>query len=981
MDINLHEHISDEIRTDVDWQRLENLIAKKTVGNRISLLRRLVNLKYKDGGNIVEHISLFQSLANKLVAMKMNIDDEMQGLLLLSSLPESWETYVVTICNSTPEGTLTIDMVKDSLLNEDARRKEQGESSSGAFVTEKQEKRGRSHSRNPHGYRGRSKSRRDIKCFHCNRPGHMKKECRFWKREQNEMKKNEKETNTVAAEGNITIVCDEGCVSLVAQDSNWVIDSGASFHVTSHGDFFRSYTVGDFGNVRMGNSGTSKIVGIGDICLETSIGSKLILKDVRHVPDIRLNLISTGRLDDEGFAHYFGESKWKLTKGSLIVAKGKKINSFYVMEAKLHKGEINAIRKGESIDLWHKRLGHISEKGLQTLARKQFLPELQGTSLKSCDHCLVGKTHRVAFQTYPSSRRSDVIDLVHTDVCTMQTRTLGGALYFVTFIDDHSRKVWAFALKSKDQVLDAFKEFHVNVERETGRKLKCVRSDNGGEYRGPFENYCRFHGIRLEKTVPKTPQQNGVAERMNRTIEERIRCMLSHAKLPKSFWGEAMRTTVDLINLSPSVPLQGDVPERVWRGKDISYNHLRVFGCKAFVHIPKDERSKLDNKAKACIFLGYGHEEFGYRLWDPVNKKIIRSRDVVFLEDQLFDDGDNIEKPETSVYIPWSLGPVPSPVVHDDHGGDEQEDSGENTSDDTPTVDDAEPTEQAPPPPVEIPLRRSTRERQPSTRYPPHEYVMLTDGGELETYQEAILHENKNEWVKAMLEEMRSLLENHTYDLVKLPKEKKALKNKWVYKLKTENNSSQQRYKARLVVKGFSQKKGIDFEEIFSPVVKMSSIRVVLGLAARLNLEVEQLDVKTAFLHGDLEEEIYMEQPEGFKVKGKENLVCKLRKSLYGLKQAPRQWYKKFDSFMMSQGYDRTTSDHCVFMKKFSDDDFIILLLYVDDMLIVGHDVGKIEKLKRELSKSFAMKDLGSVKQILGMKILRDRKKRKIWLS
>ena len=131
---------------------------------------------------------------------------------------------------------------------------------------------------------------------------------------------------------------------------------------------------------------------------------------------------------------------------------------------------------------------------------------------------------------------------------------------------------------------------------------------------------------------------------------------------------------------------------------------------------------------------------------------------------------------------------------------------------------------------------------------------------------------------------MRSLLENHTYDLVKLPKEKKALKNKWVYKLKTENNSSQQRYKARLVVKGFSQKKGIDFEEIFSPVVKMSSIRVVLGLAARLNLEVEQLDVKTAFLHGDLEEEIYMEQPEGFKVKGKENLVCKLRKSLYGLK-------------------------------------------------------------------------------------------------
>lgn len=182
-------------------------------------------------------------------------------------------------------------------------------------------------------------------------------------------------------------------------------------------------------------------------------------------------------------------------------------------------------------------------------------------------------------------------------------------------------------------------------------------------------------------------------------------------------------------------------------------------------------------------------------------------------------------------------------------------------------------------------------------------------------------------------------------------------------------------------MKGFGQKKGIDFKEIFSPVVKMPSIRVVLRLAASLNLEIEQLDVKTAFLHGDLEEEIYMEQPEGFKVKGKENLVCKLKKSLYGLKQAPRQWYKKFDSFMVEHGYNRTSSDHCVFMKKFFDGDFIILLLYVDDMLIIGHDAGKIERLKKELGKSFAMKDLGPAKQILGMKITRDRKNGKLWLS
>jgi ATP-binding cassette subfamily B (MDR/TAP) protein 1 len=224
---------------------------------------------------------------------------------------------------------------------------------------------------------------------------------------------------------------------------------------------------------------------------------------------------------------------------------------------------------------------------------------------------------------------------------------------------------------------------------------------------------------------------------------------------------------------------------------------------------------------------------------------------------------------------------------------------------------------------------------------------------------------------------MQSLHENLKYKLVALPKGKRALKNKWVYKLKTEENNSRPRYKARLVVKGFSQKKGIDFEEIFSPVVKMSSIRVVLGLAASLNLEVEQLDVKTAFLHGDLEEEIYMEQPEGFKVKGKENLVCQLKKSLYGLKQALRQWYKKFDSFMIDHGCRRTNSDHCVFVKRFDDGEFIILLLYVDDMLIVGQNNEKISKLKADMKKHYAMKDLGSAKHILGMSIRRGRKEHK----
>lgn len=279
---------------------------------------------------------------------------------------------------------------------------------------------------------------------------------------------------------------------------------------------------------------------------------KLPKKLVRHVPDIRLNLISVGKLDDEGYNNNFSDGKWKLSKGSLVVAKGKKTCSLYTVQAKICKGVVNTLENDSSTDLWHRRLGHMSEKGLQVLSKKELLAGIKGTPLKTCVHCFHGKQNRISFRRNIASRKSHVLDLIHSDVCgPLKVRTLGGALYFVTFIDDHSRKVWAYTLKTKDQVLDVFKHFQAKVERETGRQLKCVRSDNGGEYIGPFDQYCTNHGIRHEKTVKKTPQQNGVAERMNRTILERVRCLLSHSKLPRSFWGEAMRTVVDLINLSP----------------------------------------------------------------------------------------------------------------------------------------------------------------------------------------------------------------------------------------------------------------------------------------------------------------------------------------------------------------------------------------------------------------------------------------------
>jgi hypothetical protein len=258
------------------------------------------------------------------------------------------------------------------------------------------------------------------------------------------------------------------------------------------------------------------------------------------------------------------------------------------------------------------------------------------------------------------------------------------------------------------------------------------------------------------------------------------------------------------------------------------------------------------------------------------------------------------------------------------------------------------------------------------------------------SYKEAVNSREAKHWIAAMKEELDSLNQNETWSLVEPPTNKRVIGCKWVFKRKADGSNV--RYKARLVAKGYSQVQGVDFNEVFSPVVKHTSIRVLLALVASQNLELEQMDVKTAFLHGDLEEEIYMIQPEGLpeltsKTEPKTNpnpkatRVCRLNKSLYGLKQSPRQWYKKFDAFMVSINFSRSNFDSCVYIKKLDSGNFVYLLLYVDDILIASSNAGEIKRLKAELNSVFEMKDLGPAKKILGMEITRNRPERKLFLS
>lgn len=395
---------------------------------------------------------------------------------------------------------------------------------------------------------------------------------------------------------------------------------------------------------------------------------------------------------------------------------------------------------------------------MKELLSRGKLPELKSVDLSMCDSCIMGKQKKVSFLKSGRTLKTGKLDLVHTDVWgPSPVASLGGSRYYVMFIDDHSRKVWVYFLKHKSNVFHVFKIWKAMVETETDLKLKCLRSDNGGEYiDGGFKEYCATQGIRMEKTIPGTPQQNGVAERMNKTINEFARSMRLHTGLPPTFWADAVNTAVYLINRGPSVPLDCGLPEEAWSGKEVKFSHLKTFGSLSYVLIDFDARSKLEAKSRKCYFIGYGDEAFGYHFWDDQGRKIIRSRNVIFNEKIMYKNKTSTvaeEVPQESDFV--RLDDVPEVTVQCGDVSDGE--SGSSTP--TPIIPQLDPR----PSTSTAAVRRSVRTIRPSQRFSPTlNYILLTDGGEPQSYRETLQDEHSSKWELAMKDEMDSLLGNQT---------------------------------------------------------------------------------------------------------------------------------------------------------------------------------------------------------------------------
>ena len=851
------------------------------------------------------------------------------------------------------------------------------------------------------------------------------------------------------------------------REEDFIIDSGASKHMTGAISYLHDYTEDSDQSrfVELGDKTALPVEGRGTIKFKTKDGTTINITNVLYVPALTKNLLSVSQAADSGILVTFIGKTVIVKTGNRTLFTGTRNENLYSVRiqpiiAPMRTAVISCHMahktRPASLATWHQRFGHAGITTLRNMFEKDAVIGLKyrESDVTACEPCELAKNTRAPFSKAPyDSSKLEVIERVGSDIQgPFRVATPDGSVYLQNYVCRKTGFSAVFCIRLKSETTDTWNVYKPWAEKQTGKKIKVLETDGGGEYQ-LLDPVLKEAGIEHVVTSPYTSQHNGVSERKNRTLADAGRSMLYMSGLPDTFWGWAMTTACYLQN---RMTAKGSTtPFEQFYGYKPRVDHLRIFGCAAMAHVPEKTRHKLQPRATKCTLLGYETGDRNYILLTN-SGKIIKSRDVKFQEDYIVaSDGSwkkrdiDDRRPDTVLNLPgrnrrlialpesrriWQEESVPGdpPATHledifteDDTETEEIEPVDQTEDEEDHPMQDTrdksrEPDEedddfstpisvmnerQEPVSPIQI--RQSTRHRAapvrfgtesqdmtqaPRTRNPParypaqdntsqranvvtysclyagplfHRLYVASEPSEPRTVKEALSGPQAKEWRTAMGEEFNSLIENKTWILTALPKGRKPTSCKWIFKIKRNADGSMQIYKARLVARGFLQREGIDYNETFVPVVKFSSLRLLFAWAVQHGLEIDQMDVVTAFFYGDMEEELYMAQPEGYVMDP--NLVCKIQRGLYGFKQSPRNWYARILKTLEEFGLIMLESDNSVFMGE-----GVIIAIYVDDLIIIGKRAS-VDAIKKKLTKSFKMKDMGPAYWVLGIRVTRDR--------
>ena len=730
------------------------------------------------------------------------------------------------------------------------------------------------------------------------------------------------------------------------------------------------------GKVTFGDDNKAKTVGIGDV----GKNDQTFIHNVLLVDNLSYNLLSLSQLCDRNLFVLFKKLECLIFDSKFnIIFKGKRVNDVYVVYLENFDSSYLKCLKVANEDpwLWHRRLCHFNMDLLKEISKKELvrgLPKIKFEKDRICDACQFGKQVKVSFKPKKCVSTSKPLELLHLDLFgPTQTASLGGKRYCFVIVDDYSRYTWVIFLAHKDDAFKNFTSLFAKVQNLLGLKIVRIRSDNGTEFKFcGFPEFCDHNGITHEFSIARVPQQNGVVERKNRTLQEAARTMLSECNLPKYFWAEAINTACYTMNRVLLRPILNKTSYELMFDKKPVVGYFKVFGCKCFILNIKEHLGKFDKKSDEGIFLGYCENKRGFRVYNRRTLIIEEAIHITFDESNGDISMSCGEDDDTGVQEG-----LKKLAINDHDSASPETDSKDNDAQISPAeeVNNRDTTT-----PNDLPRAWKFAHNHPRELIigDPSEKVRTRSSRHLIDNLAFVSHiEPKNvvdalndeHWILAMEEELIQFERNKVWTLVARPQGHPIIGTKWVFRNKMNDKGEIVRNKARLVAKGYTQEEGIDFDESFAPVARLESIRMFLAFACFKNFKLFQMDVKSAFLNGFIDQEVYVDQPPGFENESYPDHVFKLSKALYGLKQAPRAWYERLSGFLIENGFKRGIVDTTLFTKQ-SSQDLLIVQIYVDDIIFGATNENLCKDFSIIMQKEFEMSMMGELNFFLGLQVI-----------